>query len=103
MQLLWINLVTDIFPGLALAQELPEPDILEKPPRDPQTPIISAPDLRRLGLESTVISGSALASYGYALLRYGPGPQAGTQAGSLTGGVDRTGHPACFSGRTYSS
>ena len=80
MQLLWINLVTDIFPGLALAQELPEPDILEKPPRDPQTPIISTPDLRRLGLEATVISGGALASYGYALLRYGSGPQAGTHA-----------------------
>ena len=35
MQLLWINLVSDIFPGLALALEPPEPDILLRPPRDP--------------------------------------------------------------------
>ncbi|HIK46615.1 MAG TPA: cation-transporting P-type ATPase, partial [Leptolyngbyaceae cyanobacterium M65_K2018_010] len=28
MQLLWLNLVTDIFPGLALALEPPEPDVL---------------------------------------------------------------------------
>ena len=36
MQLLWINLVSDIFPGLALALEPPEPDILTRPPRDPE-------------------------------------------------------------------
>jgi Ca2+-transporting ATPase len=78
MQLLWINLATDIFPGLALAMEPPEPDILERPPRDPQQPILSTRDLRRLGLEATVISGGTLASYGYALLRYGPGAKANT-------------------------
>jgi Ca2+-transporting ATPase len=41
MQLLWINLITDIFPGLALALEPPEPDVLRQPPRDPTAPIAS--------------------------------------------------------------
>jgi Ca2+-transporting ATPase len=78
MQLLWINLATDVFPALALAMEPAEPDILEQPPRDPQTPLLSAQDLRRLALESAIITGGSFASYGYALLRYGPGPQANT-------------------------
>ena len=30
MQLLWINLISDIFPGLALTQEAPEPDVLDR-------------------------------------------------------------------------
>jgi Ca2+-transporting ATPase len=80
MQLLWINLISDIFPGLALALEPPEPDVLKRPPRDPDQPIISATDLRRLGIESGVISAGALASYAYAALRYGAGPRAGTHA-----------------------
>ena len=49
-QLLWINLISDIFPGLALAMEAPEPDILERPPRDPQRPIFTGPRLQENGL-----------------------------------------------------
>lgn len=80
MQLLWINLISDIFPGLALALEPPEPDVLTQPPRNPADPILSAADLRRIGMESAVISTGALGAYGYGLLRYGMGPQAGTLA-----------------------
>jgi Ca2+-transporting ATPase len=80
MQLLWINLITDIFPGLALAMEAPEADVMQRPPRDPQEPVIARRDLRRLGWESAVISAGTLASYGYAFWRYGEGPQARTQA-----------------------
>jgi Ca2+-transporting ATPase len=80
MQLLWINLISDIFPGLALALEPAEPDIMKRPPRDPQAPIIAGADLRRLGIESVVITASAVAAYLLALRRYGPGPRATTNA-----------------------
>jgi Ca2+-transporting ATPase len=80
MQLLWINLISDIFPGLALALEPPEPDVLTQPPRNPADPILSGADLQRIGIESSVISAGTLAAYGYGLLRYGMGPQASTLA-----------------------
>ncbi|MGD8854069.1 MAG: HAD-IC family P-type ATPase [Gammaproteobacteria bacterium] len=80
MQLLWINLITDVFPALALAMEPSEADALDRRPRDPEEPIIRRQDLVQTGVESAVISGGALTSYGYALLRYGPGPTAGTHA-----------------------
>jgi Ca2+-transporting ATPase len=71
MQLLWLNLVTDIFPGLALALEPPDPDVLDHPPRDPDTPIIQTDDYQRIATEAAVISLAALAAYGYGILRYG--------------------------------
>lgn len=80
MQLLWINLISDIFPGLALALEKPEPDVLQRPPRNPAESIISNEDLRRIGREGAVISAFALAAYGWGFLRYGAGPRASTIA-----------------------
>lgn len=80
MQLLWINLVTDVFPGLALALDPPAPAILNSPPRNPQEPLIQHRGLKRIGLESMAITAGTLASYGYALGRYGPGPRANTHA-----------------------
>ncbi|MFB2938103.1 HAD-IC family P-type ATPase [Aerosakkonemataceae cyanobacterium BLCC-F154] len=78
MQLLWLNLVTDIFPGLALALEPPEPDVLSSPPRNPEEPIIPQSEMGRILFESTTISVSALAGYWYAVIRYGIGPEAST-------------------------
>ncbi|MEA5506294.1 HAD-IC family P-type ATPase [Halotia wernerae UHCC 0503] len=78
MQLLWLNLVTDIFPGLALALEPPEPDVLSQPPRNPEERIIKTSDFQRIIFESATISVSSLAAYGYAISRYGIGPQAST-------------------------
>jgi Ca2+-transporting ATPase len=86
-QFLWINLISDIFPGLALAMEAPEPDILERPPRDPHRPIFTGGDFKRMAFESGMITSGALGAYGYGLMRYGLGPQTSTLAfHSLTTG-----------------
>lgn len=80
MQLLWINLISDIFPGLALALEPPEPDVLSKPPRNPDHPIIMTSDFKRIAFESAVMSATTLGAYGYGIARYGRGARAGTLA-----------------------
>jgi len=40
VQILWMNLVTDGLPALALGVEGPEKDVMQRPPRKPDAPII---------------------------------------------------------------
>ena len=87
MQLLWINLISDIFPGLALALEPPEADVMRQPPRDPDEPVVRTSDFTRIASESAALTVGALGAYGYGLARYGAGAQAMTLAfTTLTGG-----------------
>lgn len=80
MQLLWINLITDIFPGLALSFEEPEPDVLLREPRDPAQPIITNKDMKQIAIEAGAISIASLGAYGYGIARYGVGRQASTMS-----------------------
>jgi len=41
IQLLWLNLLTDGAPALALGLEKGDPDVMDRPPRPPQEPIIN--------------------------------------------------------------
>jgi Ca2+-transporting ATPase len=85
MQLLWTNLLSDIAPGLALALEQPEPDVLARPPRNPGEPIIKTSDFKRIAFESAMLSAGSMSAYFYGISRYGMGPSAGTIAfSSLT-------------------
>jgi Ca2+-transporting ATPase len=36
LQILWLNIITDVFPALSLALERSSPDVMSRPPRDPQ-------------------------------------------------------------------
>jgi Ca2+-transporting ATPase len=63
MQLLWLNLVTDVLPGLALGLEPAEPDVLEGPPHDPRAPILSVGDFRRLLLEGGVLGAATMIAF----------------------------------------
>ena len=59
LQILWMNLVTDGFPALALAVEPAAPDVMDQPPHDPKESIFArglGAYMVRIGLVFTVIS-----------------------------------------------
>jgi len=78
MQLLWINLISDIFPELALAVQPPEDDVLLQPPRDPEAKMFSKQELRQIGVEGSLLTAGAMSVYAYGIGRYGLSPQAQT-------------------------
>ncbi len=80
MQLLWLNLITDIFPGLGLAVEPPEPDVLRRPPADPREPLLDRRDFSRMAVEGSLLTAGTLAAYAAALRRHGSGAPASTVA-----------------------
>ena len=71
IQLLWLNLVTDSFPALALGVEKGDPDIMKVPPRDTKEPILTKSMLRGIGLQSLAIAVASLLAYRWGLQTYG--------------------------------
>jgi Ca2+-transporting ATPase len=84
VQLLWLNLASDVFPALGLALEPPEPDVLARPPRDPSRPIAGRADAGRLALRGSLMAAGALAAHGAASLRSGAQSAGSTAFMSLT-------------------
>jgi Ca2+-transporting ATPase len=84
MQLLWINIITDVFPGLALGLDPPEPDVLDRSPRDPSRPIFETRDFRRIAAEGGVITLAAILSELYGGRRAGGGDPRGFGFTTLT-------------------
>lgn len=73
IQLLWLNLVTDAFPALALGVEPGEKDIMKHKPRDQKESIISGDLKQSLILQSIAITGSVLLAYVLGLKYFFPG------------------------------
>ncbi len=55
IQLLWLNLVTDSFPALALGSEMPEADIMDRPPRGKKESIINRDMLEQVAVQAVAI------------------------------------------------
>ena len=63
MQLLWLNLMSDPLPALALGLEEPDPDVLDQAPHDPRNPILMPADFRHILREGAVMGSTVLAGY----------------------------------------
>ena len=69
VQILWVNIVTDVSLALALAFEPSEPGIMERPPRDPDVSILGGRFLRRVISVSLLLGGSTLGLFLWELKR----------------------------------
>ena len=63
LQLLWVNMLTDTFPALALALEHGNPLIMQRPPRDPKEAFLSKSFLMGIGGYAALITASTLGAY----------------------------------------
>lgn len=63
VHLLWINLITDCFPALALGMEKSEPDIMKRPPRDPREGIFAGGMGFDVFFQGAIVTALVMVSY----------------------------------------
>ena len=67
LQILWLNLVVDVFPAMSLAWEKGEGDVMARKPRDPMQAIVNRPFLIRILGNGSLISLGAMAIFLFAI------------------------------------
>lgn len=86
LQVLWLNLATDVFPALGLAMEPAEPDLLKRGPRPAGGRLLAKGRGRRIVAGAVALAVANLAAFAWGR-RLGLGPaQAGTLAFLTLGG-----------------
>jgi len=70
IHLLWLNLVTDGLPALALGLEAGEPGIMSRPPRPPKEPIINREMALGIGVQTIAETGATLGAFVLGLRLY---------------------------------
>ena len=75
LQILWLNLITDGAPALALATEKGDPDIMDQPPRPAKEPIINRFMRNGITIQTVAITTVTLAAYLMGLRLYPNQPE----------------------------
>jgi len=70
IQLLWLNLVSDSFPALALGTEKGEPDIMNRKPRDAKEPILNKSLIAEIIMLSVAQTVAVLIAFRWAIVNY---------------------------------
>ena len=71
LQVLAIDLGSDVLPGLALGTEKPEPGVMSRPPREKTARLLDPATLYRIAYVGTIQSAWAVAGFLYVLLSHG--------------------------------
>jgi len=71
LQILWLNMVTDLFPALALAMEPAADDVMQRPPRDPRVPLMTRSFAWLIAWQGVLLATCTLVSFRVGLRWYG--------------------------------
>lgn len=63
LQILWLNLITDIFPAFALALEPSAPDVMKRRPRDPKEPLLPMRFIVLIAWQGVLLTGVTLLAF----------------------------------------
>ena len=63
VHLLFINLLTDSLPAIAIGMESARPGLLDRKPRDPDAPLLSRPLMRRILLQGALIAAVTMTAW----------------------------------------
>ncbi|HZI93037.1 MAG TPA: cation transporting ATPase C-terminal domain-containing protein, partial [Patescibacteria group bacterium] len=80
LQILWVNLVTDILPALALIRDPAAPDLMRRPPRDKAAALVTWGFGARMLFEGSLLAAGVLSAFFWETHARGPGPRASTLA-----------------------
>lgn len=72
IHILWINLVTDVFPAIALGMEGAEDNVMETEPREPGSSFLSNGVLPSIGYQGVLEGATTLFVYWFARFQYAP-------------------------------
>jgi Ca2+-transporting ATPase len=73
IQLLWVNIIMDGPPAMALGVDPPRTGVMDRPPRSPRRPILDGPTLRTLVVHGATMATVALSILAWAEPRHGRG------------------------------
>lgn len=84
LQILFLNLVTDVFPALALGVGEASDDVMQRPPRPRAEPVIAARHWRIIIVHGVVMTASVLVAFAIALGEFEMSVQSATTVSFLT-------------------
>jgi Ca2+-transporting ATPase len=84
LQILWLNLITDIFPAFALALEPSSPDVMRRPPRAPEEPLLPPRFIGLIVWQGLLLAGVTLLAFAIGMRWHGTEGDGLRQATTMT-------------------